>query len=192
MDSNILIVEDDLIVAKNLKNILERAGYRVCGIARSVPHALDIVRQEKPTLVLLDIFLKGKETGIDLAGRLKEQNIPFIYLSANSNEDVLTLAKKTEPCGFLVKPFREKDLLIAIEIAQYRHDLTLATSAKSETILREQLSRISSGVIWMGEEFTQYDAQDSTLYSLRLCDDRFQYMGQWPYSRPCFCANGFR
>ena len=143
MDSKILIVEDELIVAKNLRSVLERAGYKVCGIAPSVPQALDIVSQEKPMLVLVDIFLKGKQTGIDLAEHLKNQNVPFIYLSANSNEDVLTLAKKTDPYGFLVKPFREKDLLIAIEIAQYRHDLNLKTSAKSETILRDQLSRIN-------------------------------------------------
>lgn len=142
MDGKILIVEDELIVARNLRTVLVRAGYQVCGIARSVQQALDITIQEKPTLVLVDIFLKGKETGIELAKHLKIQNTPFIYLSANSNEEVLTLAKKTDPYGFLVKPFREKDLLISIEIAQYRHDHSLKTSVKSETILRDQLSRV--------------------------------------------------
>lgn len=73
-------------------------------MARSVQDAKYYIAQERPELVLLDIFLSGKETGIDLAEILKEDNIPFIYLSANSNEQVLNKAKLTHPYGFLVKP----------------------------------------------------------------------------------------
>src|SRR5258705_2815964 len=102
--------------------MLRKAGYEVCGIARSVPIAQEIIKKERPGLVLLDIFLKGDLTGIDLAKQLKEDNIAFIYLSANSNEEILTAAKTTEPYGFIVKPFRAKDLLVTLEIAQYRHE----------------------------------------------------------------------
>jgi DNA-binding NtrC family response regulator len=117
----ILIVEDQFIEANNLQEMLETAGYRVSGIARSVAKALAIIGQHKPDLVLLDIFLQGPLTGIDLAKILRERNIPFVYLSANSNRNTLEAAKATHPYGFLVKPFREKDVLVMLEIAWYLH-----------------------------------------------------------------------
>ena len=117
MRKKILIVEDQFIEANNLQMILEKEGYRVCAIARSVPIALEIIESEKPDLVLLDIFLQGNLTGIDLARKLREKDIGFVYLSANSNKKTLDEAKITRPYGFLVKPFREKDILVALDIA---------------------------------------------------------------------------
>ena len=117
MKKNILIVEDQFIEANYLKNLLEKAGYKSCRIARSFVQAKEFIEQEKPTLVLLDILLSGNLTGIDLAKYLNKENIAFIYLSANSSEEILKAAKETCPYGFLVKPFREKDLFITLEIA---------------------------------------------------------------------------
>lgn len=121
MNTKILIVEDQFIEADNLRSILRKAGYIVCKIARSVPEALQISDDEKPDLVLLDIHLKGNLTGIDLAKILKERNIAFVYLSANSNKQILDAAKATKPYGFLVKPFREKDVLVMLDVAWYLH-----------------------------------------------------------------------
>ncbi len=118
----ILVVEDELIVARDIKKTLERNGYKVIGVARSTDKALQMVEEGKPTLVLVDIFLKGTLTGIDLAHELNKQAIPFIYISANSNKPVLEAAKSTNPFGFIVKPFREKDLLVTMEIARYRFE----------------------------------------------------------------------
>ncbi|RYY19083.1 MAG: sigma-54-dependent Fis family transcriptional regulator [Chitinophagaceae bacterium] len=125
MKNKVLIVEDQFIEANNLQMILERAGYDVCGIARSVPAALKLIDEETPGLVLLDIFLQGNLTGIDLAIVLKQRDIAFVYLSANSNKETLDAAKATRPYGFLVKPFREKDVLIMLEIARYLHERSL-------------------------------------------------------------------
>ncbi|WP_159470398.1 sigma-54 dependent transcriptional regulator [Dyadobacter sp. 3J3] len=121
MKAKILIVEDHFLEANNLQMILERAGYQVCSIARSVPIALKIIEDESPDLVLLDIFLQGKLTGIDLAKSLNEKEIAFVYLSANSEKKVLDVAKLTKPYGFLVKPFRERDVLVTLDIAWYLH-----------------------------------------------------------------------
>ncbi|MEI9947161.1 MAG: sigma 54-interacting response regulator [Chitinophagaceae bacterium] len=145
MKKNVLIVEDQFVEANYLQSMLVRSAYTVCGIARSVAKAKELIEQVKPDLVLLDIFLSGKQTGIDLAKQLREDNIAFVYLSANSNEDVLNAAKATQPYGFLVKPFREKDLLIALEIAQYRHEHSMEASFKREAVLRNQLSAIITG-----------------------------------------------
>src|ERR1041384_910832 len=101
--------------------IVERAGYSVCSIARSVPVALEIIEKEKPDMVLLDIYLQGPLTGIDLAKDLAEKKIAFVYISANSNKQTLDAAKSTRPYGFLVKPFREKDVLVMLDIAWYGH-----------------------------------------------------------------------
>ncbi|WP_276480306.1 sigma 54-interacting transcriptional regulator [Paraflavitalea pollutisoli] len=144
MTDQILIVEDEFIVANDLKLILERAGYRVCGIAASVAEAREIISREKPGFVLLDIFLKGKVTGIELAHQLREQHIAFIYISANSNQQVLEAAKATEPYGFLVKPFRARDVLVSLDIARYRHKHSLEAGLRQEAILLDHLHAVAN------------------------------------------------
>jgi len=138
----ILIVEDQFIEANDLKIILEKAGHRVLGIAKSVEQALGLLEIEKPQIVLLDIFLKGDRTGIDLAKTLTTENIPFIYLTANSNESTFESAKATNPYGFLVKPFREKDILAALEIASYRHKQMAELMRRQEGWLSNLLTTI--------------------------------------------------
>src|SRR5688572_11967984 len=140
MNKKVLIVEDQFVEANDIQLMLRKAGYEVCGIARSVTIAQEMIKKEKPGLVLLDIFLKGKLTGIDLAKELGEENIAFVFLSANSNEEVLNQAKATQPYGFLVKPFRERDLLVTLEIAHYRHEHSLDSDLKRENILKDKLS----------------------------------------------------
>ncbi|HEY8896269.1 MAG TPA: sigma-54 dependent transcriptional regulator [Niastella sp.] len=138
MKKKILIVEDQFIEADSLQMILEKAGYEVCSIARSVPIALEIVDNEKPDLVLIDIFLQGNLTGIDLAKKLGEKKIGFVYLSANSNKKTLDEAKVTKPYGFLVKPFREKDILVTVDIAWYLHEQSLASRKIHEQVQAER------------------------------------------------------
>src|SRR5258707_2278452 len=127
MNTRVLIVEDQFIEADNLRSILRKAGYLVCKIARSVDESLQIIENEKPDIVLLDIQLKGALTGIDLAKILREKNIAFVYLSANSNKQILDAAKATKPYGFLVKPFREKDVLVMLDVAGYLHSQNQGT-----------------------------------------------------------------
>jgi len=121
LKAKILIVEDQFIEAKSLNVILINAGYSTCSIARSVATALSIIEKEKPDLVLVDIFLQGEGTGIDLGKILNEKNMAFVYLSANSNRQILEEAKPTKPYGFMVKPFRAKDVLIMLDVALYLH-----------------------------------------------------------------------
>lgn len=145
MEKKILIVEDEFVEANDIQLMLIKAGYKVCGISRTVDIAIKMAEKEKPDFVLVDIFLKGKLTGIDLAHKLNEQNIPFIYVSANSNEHILAAAKTTHPYGFIVKPFREKDLLTTLEIAQYRAEHSLESKYRKETELLHRLTQVSSG-----------------------------------------------
>jgi len=114
----VLVVEDEFLIANDLGDILEGAGYQVLG---SGAEARALVAEARPSVVLLDIFLKGEEAGIELAHWLNQLHIPFVFLSANLTDDVLAAAKVTEPFGFLNKPFRERDVLAALEIARYLH-----------------------------------------------------------------------
>ena len=155
MNKKVLIVEDQFVEANDLQLMLQKAGYEVCGIARSVPIAQEMIKKETPGLVLLDIFLKGKLTGIDLAKQLRADNIAFIYLSANSNEEILSEAKTTEPYGFIVKPFREKDLLVTLEIAQYRHEHSRESKHRREVELLQQLEKVIRDYVDWNQRFLQ-------------------------------------
>ena len=119
--TSVLVVEDEYMVANELRLILQQANYRVCGHAFSVTKALELLQQERPDMVLLDIYLQGEQTGIDLARYLSQVNIPFVFISAYANASLLAEAKATQPYGYLVKPFREQDVLVTIELACYRH-----------------------------------------------------------------------
>ena len=127
MKEKILIVEDEFIVANDLKIMLLKAGYEVTGIASSVVQARKLIAEKKPNWVLLDIMLKGDLTGIDLAWELKKMNLPYLYISANTNQSTLEAVKATQPYGFMVKPFRERDLIVMLDIAKYRFDLEKGT-----------------------------------------------------------------
>lgn len=146
MPDKILIVEDELIVAKDLEAMLEDAGYEVVGIARTVKDALEIIDRTHVQLVLLDIYLEGPQTGIDLAFRLNERNIAFVYLSANSNQRALEAAERTRPYGFMVKPFREKDVLVSLEIARYRHQNNTEAIIRQELLIQDQLALMKTHV----------------------------------------------
>lgn len=129
----ILIVEDEFIVANDLKMILKKGGYDVVGIASSAAQARTMITAKKPHWVLLDIILKGDETGIDLASDLIKCKTPFLFISANTNQTTLEAVKKTQPYGFMVKPFREKDLLVMLDIARYRYALENRATANPQT-----------------------------------------------------------
>jgi PAS domain S-box-containing protein len=119
----ILIVEDERIVADDLKASLERLGYKVSGLVSGGEEAIKKVGEFLPDLVLMDIVLKGMG-GIEAAGIIRSRfNIPVVYLSAHADRKTLEQAKLTGPFGYLTKPFDEGDLYSAIELAIYKHDL---------------------------------------------------------------------
>jgi len=139
MKKKVLIVEDEFIVANNLRLILQRVGYEISAIAASAEEAEESLRIDRPDIALLDIRLQGERSGIDFARKLKAENIAFIYLSANSGQKILEEAKATGPYGFLVKPFRKKDLLIMLDIAWYRHTSSLEAKTHQEGLLERQI-----------------------------------------------------
>jgi len=121
MKHKIMIVEDKYIEAYNISMALKSGGYEVLPAVKSVSEAVNMLSYTQPDIVLVDIYLSGELTGIDLAKILADKNIPFVYLSGNSEKNLIQAAKNTMPYGFLLKPFRKKEVLVMLEIALYVH-----------------------------------------------------------------------
>lgn len=119
--TNVLVVEDESIVSKDIQHSLKKLGYNVVGAASTGEKAFELAQSEKPDIILMDIMLKGDINGIETASRVKEElQIPVIYLTAYADESTLEKAKVTEPYGYIIKPFKEVDLHTSIEMALYK------------------------------------------------------------------------
>ncbi len=144
---NILIVEDEGIIAKDLKHTLGKLGYSVSAIAFSGEEAVKKAGEILPDLVLMDIVLRGAIDGVKAAEQIRARfNIPVVYLTAYADEDTLQRAKITAPFGYLLKPFREKELHAAIEIALHIHKME-GKIRESEQWLSTILKSIGDAVI---------------------------------------------
>lgn len=115
---SVLIVEDESIVALDIADYLEQFGYRVCGQAADGVTAVNMFTEHQPDLVLMDIHLRGNEDGIEVARQLLEISlVPLIYLTAQADAQTANRAKTTKPSAYLLKPFDERSLHIAIDLA---------------------------------------------------------------------------
>jgi len=139
MNKKLLIVEDDRIVAEDIKTSLLKLGYDVCGIAISGKEAIKKAEESHPDLVLMDIVLEGEIDGIETASVIRTHfYIPVVYITAHADDKTLGRAKITEPFGYILKPFEDRDVHSTIEIALYKH--------KIESMLKESEERYSSVV----------------------------------------------
>ena len=136
----ILIVEDEGIVARDILLRLKRLGYRVCGTAATGREAIETALATRPDLVLMDVHLKGDMDGIAAARRIDGAlGVPVVYLTAYSDDDTIQRAASADAVGYLLKPFEERELRAAIEVALQRRDMERrlkASQAWLTTILR--------------------------------------------------------
>jgi signal transduction histidine kinase len=119
--ARVLVVEDERIVALDLRMTLGALGHEVAAEASNARDALAAAAAERPDLALLDIRIDGEPDGIEVARRLRDLDVPVIFLSAFADEATVARAREAEPYGFLVKPFHDRELRTAIEVALYRH-----------------------------------------------------------------------
>lgn len=120
--ANILLVEDDISVSTVLETRLENFGYRVCSVARSGEEAIEAAFRHHPDLVLMDILLDGEMNGIEAAHEIgSRSDVPVIFLSCLGENDVIDSAVRTNPYGYMVKPWDNSQLRSSIEIALVRH-----------------------------------------------------------------------
>jgi DNA-binding LytR/AlgR family response regulator len=135
----ILVVEDEMIIAAKISMVLTNLGYEVTGILPRGEEVILHVQENRPDLILLDIHLKGKLSGIETAALLQQQHtIPIIYLTANADDATFNRAKSTKPAAFISKPFKQMDLQRAIELAISRMAQNEATTNSEDLVVNEQ------------------------------------------------------
>lgn len=143
----VLIVEDELIVSADIAARLERMGYQVVGQADQAEQAVKICLEQQPDLVLMDIRLKGELDGIAAASRIRSYcPVPIVFLTAHADESTLQRAKITEPYGYILKPFEERELRIVVEVSLYRSKIDRQL-AQSREFLATILQSINDAVI---------------------------------------------
>jgi two-component system, cell cycle sensor histidine kinase and response regulator CckA len=146
----ILIVEDDSIIAMELEDRLQSLGYGVCAATPSGKDAVEKAGDMWPDLILMDIWLDGLMDGVEAAAEIRARfDIPVVYLTAYADKDTLQRAKVTEPYGYIIKPFEERELQTAIEIALYKHRMERKLK-ESELWLTATLRSISDAIIATG------------------------------------------
>ncbi|MBF0566191.1 MAG: response regulator [Nitrospirae bacterium] len=142
----VLVVEDENIVAMEIQERLKRLGYTVCGVAAYGDKAIQEANEKNPDVVLMDIRLKGKMDGVEAAEKIqKNLGIPIIYLTANSDDGTFLRAKLTGPFGYILKPFRERDLQTSIEMALYKNKTSRAANLHRENEIN--LNRAKTDVV---------------------------------------------
>lgn len=162
MTRKILIVEDESIIALDIKHALELKGFDIVGITATGIDSLRLIEENKPDIILMDIMLEGDVDGITAAEVIKNRHdIPIIYLTAHSDENTLNRAKGTEPYGYILKPVNENEMYSTIVTALYKHELEMKLK-QSEIRYRTLFENAQNGVIILqplqdGSDFTLID-----------------------------------
>lgn len=152
----VLIVEDEIIVARHIEDTLLSLGYSVSGMVSSGEEAIKLCGETpRPDVVLMDIMLEGDVDGIDAAQKIrKNYNIPIIFLTAFSNEKTLHRAKTAKPYGYILKPFQETDFFTSIEIAIHKHRIERQLVEETENALA---AIIGSSEVFLEEGAAKHD-----------------------------------
>lgn len=134
---DILIVEDELIIAESIKRIINNLGHHCVDIANSYFRAEQAIQNESFDLVLLDININGKNEGIELGKLCQKKQQPFLYITSYSDHETVLAAKKTQPGGYINKPFTPDDLMIGIEMA------TINRSDECDELLKKSVAHLN-------------------------------------------------
>src|SRR5437762_12737022 len=158
----ILIAEDETIIRLDLREVLERAGFEICAEARDGAEAVELARAEQPDLAVLDVKMPRLD-GIEAARRiLDERPIPIVMLTAYGQDELVARAVEAGVFGYLVKPFREQDLLPAIRTALARHEELAALREQADSLAEALASRKTieraKGLLMERESLTEQEA----------------------------------
>ncbi len=158
----ILIAEDETIIRLDLRELLERSGFEVCAEAKDGEEAVELARSAEPDLAILDVKMPRLD-GIEAARRiLDERPIPIVMLTAYGHDELVSRAVETGVFGYLVKPFREQDLLPAIRAARARHEELQVLREEAESLAEALAARKAieraKGILMEKEGLTEQDA----------------------------------
>ena len=163
LQRRIMIVEDEQIVAQDLAIMVEHLGYTVSAVLDSGKDALETAKKERPDLALMDIVLPGEMDGIEAASKLRrDHHLPIIYLTAYADGETIQRAKQTEPHGYILKPFEEREIQTAIEIALYRGEMEEKLRSQ-QTLLEEKLLELEGARHDLAQQNKQLEASQQKL-----------------------------
>lgn len=149
-NERVYIVEDERVVAIDLQKRLERLGYQVCGNAADGDTALKGIRATRPDIILMDILIQGSTDGIEIALQIKEElDIPIVFLSSYTDQQTIERAKKATPVGFILKPFKERELATLLEMALFKNMADLRVKEK-EQLFSAILNSTTDAVLVVG------------------------------------------
>jgi CheY-like chemotaxis protein len=147
----ILIVEDELIVAEDLRLTLTNLGHDVIAITSTGEEAIEIAKSKHPDLILMDIMLAGKIDGITTAEQIqKSSDIPVIYVTAYADEKLLQRVKRTSPSGYIIKPFNDREVYSSIEIGLFRHHMGKEIKKRDAILFA-----LGFGIEWFLRQFSE-------------------------------------
>jgi len=171
--AKIMVVEDESIVAEHIRISLQNMGYSVTSVVSSGAMAIKDAENKRPDLVLMDIVLDSEMDGIETAKLIRSLfNIPVVFLTAYSDENIMERAKITEPFGYIIKPFNDTDLRINIEIGLYKHKmerelkdseqwLTAALKSLGEAVITTDKKGIIKTINPFAEALTGWKREDA-------------------------------
>ncbi|MFP3974852.1 MAG: response regulator [Chloroflexota bacterium] len=161
-ERRILVVEDESVIASEIQGTLRELGYTVVAVVDSGEEAVEKAGEHHPDLVVMDILLKGEMDGIQAAEQIRSQhNIPVVYLTAYTDENTMQRAKISEPYGYIVKPFEDRELHSSIEMALYKHE-----SEEEENRLYRELEQKHEELQQKNDELEKRVKELSALNSL--------------------------
>ena len=149
--TKIMVVEDEFAVANDLRSQLEKQGYQVTSLRATGEDALKAAPEERPDLVLMDIVLAGEFDGVETAEKLREaMGVPVVFLTAYSDQETIERAKAIQPLAYILKPFDDRELSVAIELAVYKARME-ARLKKSEELHRTLMNNTNEGILVIQE-----------------------------------------
>ncbi len=175
--TQILIVEDEGIIAKDLQSMLRRLGYEVPVTVGTGEKAIQTAAANQPDLILMDINLRGGIDGVQAAATISAQHdVPIVYLTANSDEATMQRAKVTDPFGFMIKPFEERALHAGIEMALYKH--------KAEKRTREREQWLATTLRSIADAVVTTDAEGQVTFLNAMAETLSGWTQEQSYGRP--------
>jgi DNA-binding LytR/AlgR family response regulator len=169
---NILIVEDESIVAKDIQQSLRKLGYTVAGICSDGEDAIQSAEELRPDLILMDIMLKGEMNGIEAATQIRDKfSIPVIYLTAYADESTLNKARVAEPYGYVIKPFKEIDLHTSIEMAIYKHEKEMDVKKERDFLYSIVENKDSKDTIFVKQNSRLVKVKTSDIFYVEALKD---------------------
>lgn len=199
---DILVVEDEFLVAADIEESLLGLGYNVQATVASGKAAIEEVERKLPDLILMDIILKGDMTGIEAANIIgQKHDVPVIFLTANADVSTIEKAKISLPYGYIIKPYSEKDLQTNIEIARYKFENDIQSKMESDQFNKffKSSSKIKNQLILEGEEGLEkinlpnvyYVEQNGDHSMVHLRDEKVAVMGSLDEVEKRFPENTF-